>query len=208
MYSMTADREARGERKAERTGRRSGGLGAKLRAVRDRKGLSLRAVALKAGVSESLVSQIERERISPSIDTLLALAEVLEVDLEYLFSDWKRTKRVSVVRKVDRARRVVEGVRYEQLSGMTDSSEQYGIEAVMLQVPPGRSRGSSVYGHPGKELGVIVSGSAELAYGTETYALEEGDSVSFASDIPHVLRNVGRRTLAALWVNTPPRLQF
>lgn len=201
---MTAEREAPGARKEKR----SEGLGTRLRGVRERKGLSLKAVALQARVSESLVSQIERERISPSIETLLALAEVLEVDLEYLFADWKRSKRVSVVRKADRARRVVDGVRYAQLSAMTDSSEQYGIEAVFLEVPPGRSRGSSVYGHPGKELGVIVSGSAELAYGTETYALEEGDSVSFASDIPHVLRNVGRRTLEALWVNTPPRMQF
>lgn len=168
----------------------------------------MRAVAQSAGVSESLVSQIERNRISPSIDTLLAVAEALEVDLEYLFADWKRTKRVSVVRRGDRARRTVEGVRYEQLSGMTDTSEQYGIEAVMIEVPPGRARGNAVYGHPGKELGVVVSGSAQLSYGTETYLLEEGDSVSFASDIPHVLRNVGKRTLAALWVNTPPRLQF
>lgn len=201
---MAAEREAPGARKEKR----SEGLGTRLRGVRERKGLSLKAVALRAGVSESLVSQIERERISPSIETLLALAEVLEVDLEYLFADWKRSKRVSLVRKADRARRVLDGVRYAQLSAMTDSSEQYGIEAVMLEIPPGRARGSSVYGHPGKELGVIVSGSAELAYGTEIYALEEGDSVSFASDIPHVLRNVGRRTLEALWVNTPPRMQF
>jgi len=207
MNADCKDRRAERAAGAERR-RQAAGLGAKLRVVRERKGLSLRAVAQSAGVSESLVSQIERELISPSIDTLLALVEVLEVDLEYLFADWKRTKRVSVVRKAERARRLVEGVRYEQLSGMTDSSEQYGIEAVKIEVPPGRSRGSSVYGHPGKELGVIVSGIAELSYGTESYSLEEGDSVSFASDIPHVLRNVGRRTLAALWVNTPPRLQF
>jgi transcriptional regulator with XRE-family HTH domain len=184
------------------------GFGEKLRAVRERKGLSMREVAAAAGVSESLVSQVERNRASPSIDTLLALVEVLDVDLEYLFADLRRTKRVSLVRRADRARRVVEGVRYEQLSAMTDSAEQYGIEAVMVEVPPGKERGSAVYGHPGKELGVILGGAGELVYGTERYELGEGDSVSFASDIPHVLRNSGKKTLTAIWVNTPPRQRF
>src|SRR4030042_3797028 len=81
--------------------RRQAAFGEKLRTVRERKGLTMRAVAKSAGVSESLVSQIERNLISPSIDTLLALAAVLDVDLEYLFADWKPTKRVSVVRKAD-----------------------------------------------------------------------------------------------------------
>ena len=44
-------------------------------------------VAQQAGVSESLVSQIERNHVSPAIDTLLALADVLDINLEYLFEE-------------------------------------------------------------------------------------------------------------------------
>ncbi|MDR3123762.1 MAG: helix-turn-helix domain-containing protein, partial [Treponema sp.] len=56
-------------------------FGGKIRAVRERRSLTLREVAEKAGVSESLVSQIERNRVSPAIDTLLALADALDLDL-------------------------------------------------------------------------------------------------------------------------------
>ena len=55
-------------------------FGEKLRIVRERKGMTLKEVARQAGVSESLISQIERNRVSPSIDTLLQIADVLEID--------------------------------------------------------------------------------------------------------------------------------
>ena len=183
-------------------------LGRRLREVRERAGLTLRTVAARAGVSESLVSQIERSRVSPSVDTLLALADVLEVDLEYLFRDYRREGGVSVVRAGERAVHQTGGVRYEQLSVMTDPSERYGIEAVMLEIPAGAERGSGEYGHRGKELGIILEGTAELLYGTRRHRLARGDSVSFNSNMPHVLRNVGQGVLRALWVNSPPHVKF
>ena len=60
-------------------------FGEKLRQVREHRGYTLKVVAQRAGVSESLVSQIERNHVSPAIDTLLALADVLDINLEYLF---------------------------------------------------------------------------------------------------------------------------
>ena len=183
-------------------------FGEKLRNVRKRKGLTMKEVAASAGISESLVSQIETNRVSPSIDTLLSIAGVLEIDLEFLFSDLKRTKTVTVIRKNERSSRQLTGVTYQQLSSITDSSEEYAIEAVLLEIEPGAERGDIEYGHPGKELGYILKGHAELSYGTSTYTLNEGDSVSFASDIPHILKNCGQEILTALWVNTPPRIVF
>ncbi len=60
-------------------------FGEKLRQVREHRGYTLKVVAQRAGVSESLVSQIERNHVSPAIDTLLALADVRDINLEYLF---------------------------------------------------------------------------------------------------------------------------
>ena len=62
-------------------------FGEKLRTVREKKGYTLKVVAQKAGVSESLVSQIERNKVSPAIDTLLNLADVLDINLEFLFDE-------------------------------------------------------------------------------------------------------------------------
>ena len=65
-------------------------FGEKLRSVRERKGYTLKVVATQAGVSESLISQIERNRVSPAIDTLLSLADVLDINLEFLFEEYRR----------------------------------------------------------------------------------------------------------------------
>lgn len=183
-------------------------FGGKLREVRERRNITLKEVAALAGVSESLVSQIERNKVSPSIDTLLTLADVLGVDHEYLFSDYKKNKSVSILKAGTGATLVQDRVTLHQLSRMEELSEDYSMEAFMLEIDAGAEKGDKEYGHAGREFGVILEGSAELVYGTETYRLDQGDSVSFPSDIPHILRNIGAGMLKALWIITPPRLLF
>jgi transcriptional regulator with XRE-family HTH domain len=183
-------------------------FGKKLRIVRLRKGLTMKAVAGSAGISESLLSQIERDRVSPSIDTLLAVAGVLEVDLEYLFSEVKKSKSVDVTRKGDRKLIREAGAVFHRLSRIADAAEEHAIEAVLLELEPGAVAGNTEYGHRGRELGYVLSGTAELSYGGDTCTLRKGDAVSFSSDIPHELKNTGSRRLSAIWVNTPPRVVF
>ncbi len=181
-------------------------FGDKIRIVRERKGITLKEVAVKANVSESLVSQIERNKVSPSIDTLLSIVDVLDIDLEYLFRDYKKNKRVNIVRADERNRLILKNVKYEQLSILTEPSKEHSIEAISLEIQPGAEKGDIEYGHIGNELGIILEGKGELLYGTEVYELNEGDSVSFSSDIPHNLKNVGKKILKAIWVITPPRM--
>lgn len=165
----------------------------------------MKDVAEKAGVSESLISQIERNRISPAIDTLLRIADVLDIDFEYLFSDYRKSRSVSVVKKSGRNLHTINGIAYEQLARMP-GDQTTGIEAYYMTVPAGCASGSDEYGHPGKELGVIVEGSAEFAIANETYELESGDTIAFDSDVPHRLTNKGETPLRTLWVITPPKM--
>lgn len=180
-------------------------FGEKLRAVRERKGRTMKDVAEKAGVSESLISQIERNRISPAIDTLLRIADVLDIDFEYLFSDYRKTRKVSIVKRADRSLHTIQGITYEQLARMP-GDQSSGIEAYYMSVPAGCASGSDEYGHPGRELGVIVDGQATFSIGGEEYALESGDTIAFESDVPHRLTNTGTSALRALWIITPPKL--
>lgn len=183
-------------------------FGGKLRAIRERKNITLKEVARMAGVSESLVSQIERNKVSPSIDTLLTLADVLEVDHEYLFYDYKHTRKVTIVRAGKGSTLVRNHVTIRQLSSLDEIPEDHSIEAFFLEIGVGAEKGDFEYGHDGREFGVILEGRCELVYGTETYLLETGDSVSFSSDIPHIIKNTGKDLFKALWVITPPRSLF
>jgi transcriptional regulator with XRE-family HTH domain len=179
-----------------------GRFGEKLRTVRERREMTLREVAEKAGVSESLVSQIERNRVSPAIDTLLAIADTLDLDPEYLFADLKRDRKVTVLRRGEGNTFTRPGVLYERLA---QAEGETGIEAYRISLEPGAETGSGEYGHRGWELGIVESGGAELAVGNQNYRLEPGDSVSFRSDSPHVLSNPGPGALRVFWVISPPK---
>jgi transcriptional regulator with XRE-family HTH domain len=180
-------------------------FGEKIREVRERKHLTMRQVAKQAGVSESLISQIERNRISPAIDTLLKIIDVLDIDLDFIFRDLKKDRPVNLVRASERKRAVINGVIFEQLSHTFSSSEEHAIEAYFLEIPPGGKGGDDEYGHIGKELGVIIKGKGECTVGKNVYSLKEGDSVSFSADAPHQIRNIGSGPLRAFWIITPPK---
>ena len=168
--------------------------------------MTLKDVAAQAGVSESLISQIERNRVSPSIDTLIAIANTLNIDLEYLFRDLKHDKMVSIVKPADRNRLILNGVDYQQLSFIPATGETPSVEAFYIDIPPGKEKGDLEFGHPGRELGTIIEGEGELLYGTSSYKLEPGDTLSFSSDIPHSIKNTGDTILKAMWIITPGRI--
>jgi transcriptional regulator with XRE-family HTH domain/quercetin dioxygenase-like cupin family protein len=184
-------------------------FGEKLRSVRERRSLTLREVAERAGVSESLVSQIERNLVNPAIDTLLSLADALNLDFEYLFADYRQKRPVIITRRTERHSFTRPGVLYERLARSPDvsgaSAATGGIEAYRITIEPGAKTGNTEYGHPGWELGIVETGSAELRIGQEVHLLEPGDSVSFRSDAPHVLSNSGADPLELFWIITPPR---
>lgn len=180
-------------------------FGEKIRQARERKGYTLKVVAQKAGVSESLVSQIERNRVSPAIDTLLSLADVLEISLEYLFEEYRKSKPVKIIRGSERASVTEDNVIYEELARPEDSGSGHedSVEAYMLKIPVGGNTHRGSYGHLGREIGIIQRGKALLKYDEEEYIVSEGDSVSYSASNPHELINIGDVPLEAIWVITP-----
>ena len=178
-------------------------FGEKLRQVREHKGYTLKVVAQRAGVSESLVSQIERNHVSPAIDTLLALADVLDINLEFLFEEYRKVKPVKIIKANERASLAEDDIIYEELARPTTPDKDDSIESYVIKIPAGSHTHKGSYGLIGRELGIIVKGSAKLTYDSTEYVLEPGDSVSFSAGVPHTLQNVGECELEAIWVVTP-----
>jgi transcriptional regulator with XRE-family HTH domain len=182
-------------------------FGEKIREVRERRSLTLREVAESAGVSESLVSQIERNRVSPAIDTLLSLADALDLDLDYLFSDYRRERPVRIMRRAERTAFARPGALYERLAYLEGQGRE-GIEAYAITLEPGAKTGGKEYGHPGWELGIVQEGRAALTVGNQTYQLAPGDSAGFMADSPHVLENTGAEPLRVFWIIAPPKREI
>jgi transcriptional regulator with XRE-family HTH domain len=180
-------------------------FGEKIRTVRERKGYTLKVVAQAAGVSESLVSQIERNRVSPAIDTLLALADALEIDLEYLFEEYRRERPVRLIRADERRKIEESDILYEEIVRPVEGDGAHAIESYYITIPPGGETKRGSYGHLGREFGIVTEGNGELHYETKVYSLGKGDSISFSATAPHTLVNSSKETFRALWVVTPPQ---
>lgn len=184
----------------------------RLRAYREKRGLSVRKLAELAGLSPSLVSQIERGRTEPSISSLRKLAEALSVSIFYLVdehveepgSDAPRTIAGGVVRRAERRRVALphSGLRYELLC--PDVSRR--MEAWMATLEPGATTADTARGHLSDEFMLIVSGSAELEYGDERLILEPDDSIYLDGTVSHRLRALGDKPLVFLSVLSPPVL--
>jgi len=182
-------------------------VGERLRERRRARGLSLRALAERLGVSPSLISQIERGRARPSVSTLFALVTELDASLdELLFSDERPSSlaassesRPSPVQAAATRHhiRLASGVVWERLT----TTSQPGVEFlfVVYDVGGASSPGDTYQSHSGYEWGYVISGVLEVIIGFDRYVLQPGDAVSLDSSVPHRLANHGDTPVHAIW---------
>ncbi|MBN1309478.1 MAG: cupin domain-containing protein [Chitinispirillaceae bacterium] len=181
-------------------------IGRILRIYREKTGKKQGEIARKAGISVSMLSQIERGIVSPSIDTLMAVCRVLSLDPPELFKRVSSDSPVRVHHRGERLRNEIDGVRYERL--MTSIHPAYQAELFLIEVEPGKSTTFRNGGHEGAEMGYVAAGEALLTIDSVEYPIGEGDSVYFNAHLPHQLSNRSSRTFRALWSISPPHVDF
>jgi len=178
-------------------------LGARIRAAREELGLTLRATAARAGVSPSLLSQVETGKVRPSVSTLYAIASCLDLMVDDLLRADDAPARpgpvVPVQRHEDEPELTMEnGVTWRRLASMGPGSD---VDAVRVTYAPGGA--SSIDGthmrHPGVEYGVMLSGELTLKLEFDTHRLRAGDSFCFDSTRPHFYLNDGDVPAEAIW---------
>ncbi|MBN2035841.1 MAG: cupin domain-containing protein [Chitinispirillaceae bacterium] len=181
-------------------------LGRILRLLRENSSRTLDTVATTAGISISMLSQIERGVVSPSIDTLCMVCRALDGDIAGLFSRLAPASPVRIHKAHERLTMKQEGVCYEQL--MTSTRPAVPFEMFLLRVEQGRSTMMSGSGHEGTEMGYVMKGRARLIVGNEEYTVSEGDSICFDAHLPHRLYNTGKREFLAIWSISPPHVDY
>jgi transcriptional regulator with XRE-family HTH domain len=187
-------------------------IGGRLKSLRSEHRYSIRGLAAKAGVSASLVSDIEKDKVEPSISTLKRLAGAMGTTITYFFSEHTQSngrviraqERIpfpdSRVTAADgRAGMQSRGVRFE----LASPAETDTIEAIYGRYEIGASIGDEPYTHEGEEWGMILAGRLKVIVGDEVYFLEPGDSIWFPSTIPHRMENVADVPTEYIWINTP-----
>lgn len=181
-------------------------LGRLLKSFRDKTGQNQADIALKAEISVSMLSQIERGVVSPSIETLIMVSTALGVEVADLFKMVALDRPVRIHHTGERLWTQRGGVRYEQL--MTSDYGAYQAELFLLEVEPGLSTAFSGGAHEGVEIGYVLMGTAVVTIDSVEYPVREGDSVYFNAQLPHQLRNNGEISFKAVWSISPPHVDF
>jgi transcriptional regulator with XRE-family HTH domain len=176
-------------------------LGPTIRAARQRGGMTLRAVSERAGVTESFLSQVERDLASPSIATLRRIAVALGTSIGSLLDD--PTPRGQLVRAA--ARRVVNYPGLHARDEFLTEGSEGRLQVILSTIEPGGGTGPEAYAHESdEECLVVLAGRLDLWVGSEEYHLAEGDAIRYSSRIPHRNQNAGPDTARALFIITPP----
>jgi transcriptional regulator with XRE-family HTH domain len=174
-------------------------LGIRLRELRVRRGQTLRAVADRAEVSPSLLSQIERGDASPSLLSLAAIAHALAVRPADLLESVEHDPRSPVVRRAQR--RVIEDPQCRR-EYMMELDDPY-LHVAELQISPHSASRPSAEPHSGRDYGLVLGGTVTLELGDRRERLRSGDYVAFDARRPHRLLNETGRLVRMLWVMAP-----
>ncbi len=169
-------------------------LAHRLRTLRRQRGLSLETLAEQTGLTRSYLSKLERGLSSPSIATILKIADAYGMGTGQLLGDAR-----------DSAHEVVCISRAGEREPLSPSSREgtYRYEAIAAQrkvkamepfimYPPREFPDEARSAHSGEEFLFVLKGQVEVMLGEETIALSIGDSLYFDADLPHRIRTVGR----------------
>ncbi len=178
-------------------------LGEKLRTLRLRKSMGLVELGKHTGLSAAMLSKLERDKLFPTLPTLLRIAMVFGVGLEYFFTDERKRHVVAIARKKER-------LRFPESSGggniaynfesLDFNATERKLNAFYAEFEPVSAEKARPHQHPGVELLYLISGKLELTIASETFTLESGDAVYFDSGVRHSYHRASKASCAGVIV--------
>jgi transcriptional regulator with XRE-family HTH domain len=164
-------------------------VGARVRALREGMGLSLRDLAERSSVGAATLSQVERGESSPTLAVAARIAEGLELSLSQLLRI-DETRHVVVVRRGAGRRSSRGGHEIEELTPpLPGQRADVSIHRLGGGASTGGAGDPPIHEPGSRETVVVLEGGIELVVDGEVHRLETGDSATFDADLPHHLRN-------------------
>lgn len=164
-------------------------VGPRVRALRERRGLSMRALAELCELSPNAISLIERGITSPNVSTLHRLAGALQVHITEFFESRQDSTRLVLSRAGERPASAHEQTLLESLgSGLREQL----MEPFEVTLQPGAGSGQQAMRHGGQELVYCLHGELEYTVEERSYLLCAGDALMFEARLPHSWRNPGQ----------------
>ena len=174
---------------------------ARIKHLRQQRGLSIRELAKQAGISHASLALIEKGEVSPSVSSLHKVLECFPISMADFFTlDLHNAQQYFYAAD-----------ELFEVGGNGISLRQVGrdLRGRPLQIfyerwEVGAESGSEPYTHAGEEGGVIIAGRLEVTVGHETRMLGPGESYLFPSQLSHRFYNPGPEVCVLVSANTPP----
>ena len=177
-------------------------LGERIKRFRLETNLTLKEVEVKAKVSATHVSEIERGMTSPTVGALAKIARALGTEPSYFLRS-NAYPAMSLVRKADR-----KVLNYDnwgaKINCLSDGISSARVSFLEVELEPGLNHTMQPMTHTGEELIHILKGVIEVHVGADRHLLKEGDSIHFQSKEPHTIKNIGDGQARIVWVASPP----
>ena len=189
-------------------GRRPSNLGDKIRTLRKKLGMTQKELAEQVGLTPSFISQLEKNLISPSLDSLLKLSEKLNTQPVYFLSDAESGPlEKMVIKSTERQDVHVSDARMKgvQLQLLVSDIINRRMEPYLLTLNKGVDLEGHFYTHKGDEFAFVLEGELEVEIEGEKQLLREGDSLYIESTVPSRWVNRGNKKATLLWVLSPPK---
>jgi transcriptional regulator with XRE-family HTH domain len=175
-------------------------VGANLRRLRTRRGLSLERLAQISGVSRAMLGQIELGQSAPTINVLWKIARALEVTFSALIS--ARTQSGALVLRSGESKILTSKDRSFSSRALFPFDEPRRVEFYELRLAAGSVEDADAHPPGTSENLVVTAGTVEIDVAGDTHKLETGDSILFEADSPHAYRNVGKNEAVMYLVMT------
>jgi transcriptional regulator with XRE-family HTH domain len=175
-------------------------VGSALRRLREERDLTIRVLAKQSGLAINTLSLIENSKTSPSVSTLQALALALEVPITAFFETDAPKITIAHLKVGQRPQAAFAHGTLEDLgAGLSERT----VEPFVVTLEPGAGSGPHPIVHTGEEFLYCLEGRIAYVIEERTYLLEPGDSLLFASHLPHRWQNVDAGPSRAILVLCP-----
>lgn len=177
-------------------------VGKIIKNIRLEKGILLKEVAKKCGISSSMLSQIEKGNANPSLNTIKMIANVLEVPLFKFFIEPEHSeKKILILKKENRKVITTKNITYELISPETTTNIEF-----MKMILAKKNAQSSInpVAHNGEEVALVLKGKVIITIENLSQEMECGDSVHIPPLKPHKWTNINDGESIVLFSVTPP----
>ena len=177
-------------------------LGARLKILRTKRGVSQSELAKLVGVTPSTISQVESSLIHPSLPALLKMAEVLEVNVSSFFQESSKTSSKVIFSSKEAVDIKLPNISEESIhtSLLTSVDFESKVEPYLIEIPPEKTLTSHFFIHKGEEIGYLLSGKLQLKFDKNVHIAHADDVIYLTSDIPSQWENPGPETARLLWM--------